>query len=131
MGSRLAKGADSSKDQPAPDKIKNDRKRGRMCSLQGRFASFARLDCAKRLVAEFSCPVSRSASAHSTAFFVICGLGRMLPKDQSARKPPMAARHHEAELNRAMATLVEQRTRRSMLPPSSIEAEDAAVRAKG
>ena len=82
MGDLLMKGMDPSKNQPASGEIRNDRKRGRMCSLRGRFAPFARLDRAKRLVAELACPVSRSATAHSTAFSVICGVGRVLPKDQ-------------------------------------------------
>ena len=73
------KGTGSSKDRPAPGEIRNDRKRGRMCSPQGRFASFAHLDRAKRLVVKFARSILRSASAHSTAFSVICGWGRMLP----------------------------------------------------
>ena len=59
--------------QPSGE-IRNDRKRGRMCSPRARSASLARLDRTKRLVAEFASPVSRSATAHSTAFSVICGL---------------------------------------------------------
>ncbi len=70
------KGTDSSKAQPASGKIKNDRKRGRVCSLRVRSAPFARLDRAKRLVAEFASPFSPSASAHSTAFSVIVGSAR-------------------------------------------------------
>ena len=64
----------------ATERIKNDRKRGRMCSLRSRFVSFSRLDRAKRLITEFACPILRSATAHSTAFSVICGVDRMLPK---------------------------------------------------
>ena len=64
------KGTDPSEDRPALGEIKNDRKRGRMCSPQGRSASFARLDRAKSLVAESAYPVSRSATAHSTAYSV-------------------------------------------------------------
>ena len=65
----------------------NDRKRGRMCSLQGLFGSLAQRGRAKRLVAEFACPVSRSASAHSTVFSVI---GRF----------PVSARSLEDSLSR-------------------------------
>ena len=43
-----------------------------MCSSRGRFASFSRLERAKRLVMKLSDSVLRSASAHSTAFSVIC-----------------------------------------------------------
>ena len=46
-----------------------------MCSSRGRFASFACRGRAKRLVAEFTGSVSRSASAHSTAFSVTCDSG--------------------------------------------------------
>ena len=74
------KGTDPSKDRPAPGEIKNDRNRGRMYSLRGRSAPFSRLDCAKRLVVEFACPVLCSTTAHSTVFSVIRGWGRMLPK---------------------------------------------------
>ena len=61
---------------PLSDETGNDRKRGRVCSLRVRSAPFARLDRAKRLVAEFASPFSPSASAHSTAFSVIVGSAR-------------------------------------------------------
>ena len=64
---------------PLSDETGNDRKRGRVCSLRARSAPFARLDRAKRLVAEFASPFSPSASAHSTAFSVIVGLARAAP----------------------------------------------------
>ncbi len=91
-GRPLMKGTDSSKEQPGSSEIKNDRKRGRMCSPQGRSGPFARLDHTKCLVTKFTGSILRSASAHSTAFSVICGLGRMLPEDQPGGSPFLLGR---------------------------------------
>ena len=98
MGGLCMKGTDPSKDRPAPAKIKNDRKRSRMRSLRDRSAPFACRDRAKRLVAKSACPVSRSATAHSTVFSVICGLAGCFRK---------TSRHHGGGSARTMARAVD------------------------
>ncbi len=127
-GSIFARATGLSQRQPASGKIKHDRKCGRMCSLRGRSAPFARLGRAKRLVAEFAWPVSRSATAHSTVFSVICGVGRIPSKDQPAPWRRIGQGQNRGEILRRKANRSRVRFDEKPVRPASNENQSRLVR---